>query len=43
MLHLSEQCKEAPTRVREGAKDGEELYRMMKEDIMKHYGISLRK
>lgn len=43
MLHLSEQYKEAPARVREGAKDREELYRMIKKDIMKHYQISLRK
>lgn len=43
MLHLLEQCKEAPTRVWEGAKEGEELYRMIKEDVMKPSEISLRK
>lgn len=39
MLHLSEQCKEAPTRVWQDAKDGQELYRMIKEVIIKHYRI----
>lgn len=43
MLHLLEQCEEAPTRVWEGAKEGEELYRMIKEDVMKPPEISLRK
>lgn len=43
MLHLLDQRKEAPTRVWEGAKEGEELYRMIKEDIMKPPEISLRK
>lgn len=47
MLHLLAQCKEAPARVWEGAKEGEELYRLIKglikEDIMKPSEISLRK
>lgn len=43
MLHLLELFKKAPTRVWEGAEDEEELHRMIKEDIMKPSGISLRK